>query len=117
MPAPPPDVRRVEVSCLFRRQSTADPGPASGQDSPGGGPRRGEARRRGARGGGRQDGVVALLEQLQEAVLDGPDARAGALVVERPHLPPARELRAQRLGQAVAARLPLPPPAPPPPRF
>ena len=57
--------------------------------------------------GRRQDRVVALLEKLDEAFMDGRDPRESALIINRAHVAPALELRTQLLRETIASFLPL----------
>src|SRR3989475_380178 len=78
------------------------------QRAEGGIPGRAEPLWRGAGGGGRHDGVVALGEQLGEARVELGDAGQRAEIVERAHVPATLKPRAKRLGQPGPPRLPLP---------
>src|SRR5512145_1967724 len=70
---------------------------------------RGQTLRRRAVSGRSQDGVVALLEQLDEALVHRPDAGQRALVVEGPHLAAALDLGPERRRKPIASELPFPP--------
>src|SRR5437667_10446157 len=69
--------------------------------------RRGQPFGSGAGRGRRQDRVVALLEDLAEGPVHGAEARQRAQVIERLHVAPALDARAQVIRQAVAPLLPL----------
>src|SRR5438093_1642109 len=102
------NAERQAVRTLHERHAEGGHAGERPQRAVGGIARRVEPRRRGAGGGGRQDGVIALGEQLGEALREGRDAGQRAKIVDRRHLSAPLEPRAQRGGQPGAPRLPLP---------
>src|SRR5439155_17083851 len=69
---------------------------------------RSKAFRRAARSGRRENRVIALLEQLNEALLHRLDAGARALVINRSDFAPARKQRSQRLRETITPFFVLP---------
>src|SRR5437773_2741752 len=102
------DAERQAVHALHERHTERRHAAECPQRAEGRIPGRAEPLWRGAGGGGGQDGVIALSEQLGEARVELGNAGQGAEVVERAHLAAALEPRAQRLGQSGAPRLPFP---------
>src|SRR5262249_30485632 len=69
--------------------------------------RRGQSLRRGAGGSGREDRVVALLEDLAERPVHRAESGQRAEIVERAHLAATLDPCAQVIRQAIASLFPL----------
>src|SRR3989449_1581796 len=102
------DAERQAVRALHERHAERRHAAQRPQRAEGRIPRRLEPLWRGAGGGGSQDGVIALSEQLVEALVELGNAGQSAEIVERAHLSAPLDPRLQRGGQPVAPLLPLP---------